>query len=276
MASFQPGDSYFGGKLVLITEHSGAILSEVSYPAAIRWKFHSHPRAFFGLLLDGHYAERYGNWSWSYRPLTMGFHPEGMTHSDECGADNSRFFLVELEKSWIEKLREHSPTALASPRVCDAQAALLAARLLRECKRDARALPLVVEGLLLEILATLVEDSRVERKKPRWVAKAQEILRSEYSREHTLGELARALDLHPVYLARAFRKFTGESVGTCLNRIRVLNAMEQLTNTEMSIAEIALATGFSDQSHLTRALKQHTGTTPAAFRSSAIAARRNS
>jgi AraC family transcriptional regulator len=273
MGSVQPGQAYFGGKLVSMTEHSGVVLSEVQYPTAIRWKLHTHGRAFFALLLDGHYAESYRNWSWTYQPFTMGFHPEGMSHADECGVDNSRFFLIELEKTWVERLREYSPACSIEPRVCDARTGLLAARLFRESKRQTLQLPLLMEGLVLEILATMVPDSVSERKKPRWVAKVHEILQQEFSQKHTLEEIARRLDLHPVYLTRAFRKFTGESPGQCLNRVRVRNAIDRLANTEMSITEIALATGFSDQSHLTRALKQQTGVTPAAFRASLIGAR---
>jgi len=276
MASVQPVETYFGGKLVSMTEHSGVVLSEVEYPTAIRWKLHTHGRAFFALLLDGHYAESYRNWSWTYRPFTMGFHPEGMSHADECGVDNSRFFLIELENAWMERLRDYSPISPIEPRVCDAKAGLLAARLFRESKRCTLQLPLLMEGLVLEILSTMVPDSVSERKKPRWVAKVREILEEEFSQKHTLEEIARRLDLHPVYLTRAFRKLTGESPGHFLSRIRVRNAIERLTNTEMSIAEIALVTGFSDQSHLTRALKQQTGITPAAFRTSLCAARPNS
>ena len=275
MGSLQPGESYFGGKLVSMTEQSGVVLSEVLYPTVIRWKLHTHGRAFFALLLDGHYAESYRNWRWTYQPFTMGFHPEGVSHADECGVDNSRFFLIELENSWMERLREHSPTSSIELRLCDTRAGLLATRLFRESKRKTPQLPLLVEGLVLEILATMVPDSESERSKPRWVAKVQEILQEEFSQKHTLEEIARRLELHPVYLTRAFRRFTGESPGQCLNRIRVRAALERLANTEMSITEIALVTGFSDQSHLTRALKQHTGITPAAFRASVIAARPN-
>ncbi len=51
-----------------------------------------------------------------------------------------------------------------------------------------------------------------------------------------------------------------------LQRLRVDKAKEMLTETNMSLAEIASVSGFSDQSHLTRLFKRHIGTTPARFR----------
>jgi AraC-like DNA-binding protein len=43
-------------------------------------------------------------------------------------------------------------------------------------------------------------------------------------------------------------------------------ATTRLGETDEPIAQIALDAGFADQSHLTRAFKQHTGLTPAEYR----------
>ncbi|MBV9778588.1 MAG: helix-turn-helix domain-containing protein [Acidobacteriaceae bacterium] len=44
------------------------------------------------------------------------------------------------------------------------------------------------------------------------------------------------------------------------------HALEALTNTRKSLAEIASESGFSDQSHFGRVIKAHTGLTPRRFR----------
>jgi AraC-like DNA-binding protein len=47
---------------------------------------------------------------------------------------------------------------------------------------------------------------------------------------------------------------------------RVAQAQEMLARTELSLSEIALATGFSDQSHFARHFRQMLGVTPGQFR----------
>ncbi|WP_437543646.1 helix-turn-helix transcriptional regulator [Sorangium sp. So ce367] len=47
---------------------------------------------------------------------------------------------------------------------------------------------------------------------------------------------------------------------------RIEKAMAMLRDERLSIAEIALACGFSNQGHLTTAFKRRTGTTPGAYR----------
>lgn len=70
----------------------------------------------------------------------------------------------------------------------------------------------------------------------------------------------------PSYLSRVFSQEMGETFSRYVRRIRVQRAGELLTATNLSIADIAEACGFADQSHLTQAFRRDTGTTPAAYR----------
>jgi transcriptional regulator GlxA family with amidase domain len=49
-------------------------------------------------------------------------------------------------------------------------------------------------------------------------------------------------------------------------RRRIERAQEMLARSNLPLSEIALATGFSDQSHLARLFRQLVGTTPGQFR----------
>ena len=80
------------------------------------------------------------------------------------------------------------------------------------------------------------------------------------------GEIAAQVGVHPVQLARAFRKRYRCSVGELQRRLRLEHASRQLVTTHRTLAEIALAAGFSDQAHFCRVFKAHTGLTPARFR----------
>jgi len=72
--------------------------------------------------------------------------------------------------------------------------------------------------------------------------------------------------VHPSYLARTFRKFYGCTVGDYVRRLRVDYAVRELKESDKSLAEIATAAGFYDQSHFTHEFKSHLRMTPAEFR----------
>ena len=82
----------------------------------------------------------------------------------------------------------------------------------------------------------------------------------------SLGALAADAGVHPVHLARVFRRHNGESIGSPLRRLKVLRAFEQLPDSRRALAEIALDSGFTDQSHLTRVFRQVAGRPPGAVR----------
>jgi len=72
--------------------------------------------------------------------------------------------------------------------------------------------------------------------------------------------------VHASHLARVFRKFKGCTIGDYVRGLRVQHASRRISDSEDSLADIALAAGFSDQSHLSRTFKQHTGMQPRQFR----------
>jgi AraC family transcriptional regulator len=260
-----PVRQYFGGFLHRQMEHAGIVLSEVQYGAAKKCPGHTHRRAFFSLLLRGHYAEQCRRRGLDYRPFDVGFHPEATEHADRTDHGNSRLLLIELEKPWITLLCEYSPGVDLAPRICNGKAGWLAARLYAELA-NRKVSPLAVEGIVLELLAALATVRPPEREAPQWITTLVDLLQAEHASRHTFGGIAHRLGLHPVYLARTFRKFLGESPAQYLMRVRIRAAMNKLANSGVPISEIALLTGFSDQSHLTRAMKQNMGITPAAFR----------
>ena len=128
--------------------------------------------------------------------------------------------------------------------------------------------PLAIEGLMLEMLAwgTRVSDLTRTTSGPPWLARAREVLHDDPAASIGLGALAREVGVHPVTLARAFRRAYGCSVGEYLRRLRIVEAAHRLEDSDLSLAEIAVAAGFADQSHFSNVFKQQTGFSPSAFR----------
>jgi AraC-like DNA-binding protein len=80
----------------------------------------------------------------------------------------------------------------------------------------------------------------------------------------TLDELAQVAGLSPFHFLRSFRAAHHATPQQLLMAIRLFEAKRRLAAGEAP-AEVAVATGLSDQAHLTRAFAKRYGVTPAAY-----------
>jgi AraC family transcriptional regulator len=82
----------------------------------------------------------------------------------------------------------------------------------------------------------------------------------------TLAELAEAAGLSTFHFARMFTRAVGVSPYRYISRLRLENAIKEITAGKLSLAQIALKAGFSSQASFTRAFLRVTGLTPGEFR----------
>ena len=120
----------------------------------------------------------------------------------------------------------------------------------------------------MEILA---EGSRRLQSKsagrgPRWLRAAREYLEVRFLDDIRLNDVAQVAGVHPVHLAREFRRHYQSSIGEFVRERRIAHASRLLTRSATPIAEIAITCGFSDQSHFSSVFKRQMGVTPARFR----------
>ncbi len=80
-----------------------------------------------------------------------------------------------------------------------------------------------------------------------------------------LAELAALVNVSRFHFARLFKRGTGVSAIGFVEQCRIRRAQELIAESDIPLAEIALMTGFSDQSHFTRRFHRHVGCTPAVF-----------
>ncbi|PWT74045.1 MAG: hypothetical protein C5B46_04675 [Proteobacteria bacterium] len=98
----------------------------------------------------------------------------------------------------------------------------------------------------------------------RAVSAAVRFIRERYAQNISLTDIANAADSSPFHLTRIFKKTMGMSPHQYLVEVRVHSARALLSTggDRPSLAEVAAAVGFADQSHLTRQFKRILGTTP--------------
>jgi AraC family transcriptional regulator len=112
------------------------------------------------------------------------------------------------------------------------------------------------------------EPAEAPTTQPRAVKQALEFIHANYTSDVSLNEIAKAASLSPFHLARLFKQSLGVSPHQYLIQLRVNSARSLLSagSGERSLAELASAVGFADQSHLTRHFKRIVGVTPRQFR----------
>jgi AraC-like DNA-binding protein len=100
----------------------------------------------------------------------------------------------------------------------------------------------------------------------RMLRSIEEYIDVHIEKDLSVEELASHLGISPSYFARSFRSSAGVAPHAYVMHRRLLRAQELLANTDLPLIDIALATGFADQSHFSRRFHQMTGVPPRAFR----------
>jgi len=85
------------------------------------------------------------------------------------------------------------------------------------------------------------------------------------NRSIALSELAAVANVSKFHFCRLFKRSTGITPMTFVEQLRIDHARRLILGTALALAEIALLTGFADQSHFTRRFRRLVGVTPAVF-----------
>jgi AraC family transcriptional regulator len=262
-----PAGTFYGKKHKHILVR-GIRLTECLYSPALRIPRHSHEFPYFGLVLEGSYTETYGTRHRDCGPSTLLFHPADEQHEEHHDDVAVRIFNFEFPAEWHDRLPQR-PAALHFPR-CFHSGELfrLARRLYGEFQDEDDLAPLAIEGLTLEILAATCRQRghAKESRAPLWLRRVKDLMHDQYTENLSLETIAHAVNVHPAHLCRAFRQHYRCTLGDYMRDLRIERARQYLANSNTPLSEIALAVGYSDQSHFATAFKRQTGITPSHFR----------
>jgi AraC family transcriptional regulator len=264
MASDPQGD--FHGKTLTSREVAGFVLREMVHKPGVSIPKHFHKCAHVAFVLRGAFTERCERRTLECRPLSVSFLAPGITHSDDFG-NEVHCLLVDIAPHRLEHLRDALP--LDDPIFLNGGvSAWLMMRLYNEARQTDEASSLAVEGLALEILAELSRQRTPvsQPKSPRWLEQARELIQAQFPETLTHDAMANAVGVHPVHLANVFRQHYKCTIGEYVRRLRIEHACRELSASDASLVEIALASGFSDQSHFSKVFKRLAGMTPTQFR----------
>lgn len=253
---------YFG-RVENRTRCDGALISEVNHSCSHCLPKHEHEHAFFSTLISGHYFEEIEGRKFEYRPFETGFHPAQMPHHDVIGRKGARFLCIEITSEAKNIL---SSNVANTPVLLSEELAVPMARTYGAITHGTFS-PLCLEGILWELIGAVSRfDARSERKIPQWLKRCVEFIRSNYSQALTIQDMALCIGVHPVHLAREFRRLFGQTVGEYAHQVRIRSACSSLVSDDSTVAQVAMDCGFADHSHFCRVFKRLIGRSPSAFR----------
>jgi AraC family transcriptional regulator len=257
----------FFGQVLSSRKVGDFLLNETEYFPGERIPQHSHEEGYFCLVRSGSYTEAYGTKWRTCGPFTLAFHPPGEQHSEKFDDREVRSFNIEITRAWLARMGEYSINLDRAVEFHGGPGAALALKLYNEFQSTDLASRLAIEGLILEIVAQACRtDSRRENSKPAWLCRVREILHERFAEAMTLREMAELVDVHPIYMATAFKAHFHCTIGEYVRDLRVQHACRELSQSARPLAEIAASAGFCDQSHFSRVLKERLGVTPTEYR----------
>lgn len=219
---------------------------------------HVHDEAHFVFAIDRGYVSAAYAERPTGKPGALVYNPPGTDHRDRFSKTGGRFLGISFDASLSPERGTRHPRPLLDGRLHGGMVRILGMVISAVDTLD-------VEGAMLDLLA---DFSGIEErfKAPNWLKTSRDAIHELAScPDLSVADVARAANVHPVYLARAFRHAYGHGPSQAIQLAR-LDAVAAEFGSEKSLADLANAYGFSDQSHLNRSFRRLWGTTPGAVR----------
>jgi len=226
--------------------------------------FHHHEHGTLCVPARGAARDGFSGRVIELEPGAVIYRPPGERHAHSYGANGMVGLVIEIPASrlqgdlaWASFLRDLKFTA-------NTPALGIVAQLLRELAGTAAA-DVDIEETCYSLLSVF-RPTKESSSHSRGVERVRMCLDDCPTGKISLAELGAIADLHPAYLVNAFRNRYGLSIGAYRRERRVAIALRQLWNTDMELADIAHASGYYDQSHLTNELRRRLQSTPLQIR----------
>jgi AraC family transcriptional regulator len=228
---------------------------------------HTHENASFVFVVAGLYRSSADGTPPVCPVSTLIFNPAGTAHCDSFALANGRFLAVSISDQSLRIAADGTALPTAATAFAFGDAVATALRLVQQCLSPGVENAEAMEALCWELLSRTAKTALwPEKNLPSWTQRARELLHDQCAEPLQMTDVARQLGVHPVYFARAFRQVFCCTPGEYRTRCRLHKAMDLMRNGRLSLSDIALVAGFFDQSHFTKAFREHFGSSPYAYR----------
>jgi len=256
-------ERYLGKTKRSYTGAEGLSVIETEYHSKVFEGWHSHENAHITLFLKGGTLEKRKQANHSVSTGSIIFY-----HSDELHLNSdtqlpSTNINIEIEASLF---REFDMTeAMLEKAITDnAHTKFMILKMYRECLQQDIFSADNIRMLFAQLPGTL--DHREQfLKAPPWVKRLYELLNDSWDENPGLKQLAGILTVNPITISKHFPRYFGCTLGEYMRRLKINRSLALVQNPALSLTDVSMQCGFSDQSHFIRTFKEQTGFLPRQF-----------
>lgn len=255
----------YTGAVIEERRFSGATSCVVLHPPHQRIDAHAHDWPVITFYRIGNYREEteHSDGVVLDGPSVV-FHPAGAAHADRIGDAGLETAALSFDPRWLGADARRALPA-NSMWLTGAEQIRAARHFFRTCGAPAPDDDAVRDAAARFVLNAFSGAEQRVVPPPPWVDRVH----AAFEADTSTADVARALVLHPAWVARAYRAWRGEGVAETARRRRVERAVLMLRSEKNPLADIAAACGFCDQSHMNRAFRAVLGRTPLRVRGEA-------
>jgi AraC-like DNA-binding protein len=228
---------------------SPAPFGRLSHPRRESLLWHVHAKPYAAVVLSGAYLEAGDQGRHAVTAGDVLIHSAFEAHLNRFGLHGAEVLSLPLPANASELMRARDLAPLGHHADLDL--------LVRVAQRDATE----AAGLLIESFRA---SARAQNDWPDLLAAT---LRVDASL--SLDAWARSMQLRPETVSRGFKAAYGVTPAAYRSTARARAAFASIQRNKLSLADIALSTGFADQAHMTRAIVALTGRAPGYWRRAA-------
>src|SRR5215469_7059843 len=230
----------------------GYALTEARYDAGRTLAPHAHERPVLTFILAGRVREQCVSHGKMCDPRSLVVIPAGAPHGETFPSPGACCLIVEVSCEQAAVVSEHSRLFEEPKCASGGEVASLGTQLHHEFCHTDDVTGLAIEGLIFQLSAAAVRADRrpLQGTTPSWLVRARDEIHANVGRAASITGLALSAGVHPVHFTRAFARWYGCPPAEYLRRLRIEAACRALTHSDASLAAIAVASGFSDQSHM--------------------------
>ncbi|MCJ7843223.1 AraC family transcriptional regulator [Lederbergia sp. NSJ-179] len=140
-------------------------------------------------------------------------------------------------------------------------------------KKQGMMVHLLLSQLLIQIARMAISSQELEKEDQQaniYVNQALEFIHEHYDQDIKVKDIAEAVNLHPGYLQRIFKKMVHMSLIEYVNSFRMEKAKMLLVDTEIPIIEISQYVGMNSSQYFSQVFKKYTKQTPVDYRRSSV------
>jgi len=214
--------------------------------------FHHHAKPYLCLLLKGMYQEKSKGKTKVIKPGTILYREVNNEHGNEFSGEKGVCLNLEMKDfSLFQELNNVKLPSFGIENISSLEMYRLLISLKMSRRPDDELNILCYEAFCVH-LELLDQKGDVN-----WVSKIKTQINDDPLVNISLKQLAMDYNLHPNYIVRKFKKVTGLKLSEYLNQERLKVALSKVLLDEESLTSVALSSGYYDQSHFNKKVREH-------------------